>query len=248
VEKIEDDPAEPEKKEEEKTVPHGAFHAEREKRKEAQKRAEELESQVQTLIKDNRAFMEKSKQTETEQSNLEALIEEGDYDSVLRVALKENGELKRRLEALEAGEAKRSELDAEEVAKRSREQYQQRVSTIATDLEKDGFPGFDMFVDKMNTELNQMIADDPDNASYDNDEGYKKIYKERIFPSVKKLFAEQVKEDALEKKRKLKEKANIGKGSGGSPSGETKKDDDENLTTQEQYQRYLKDRETYSHG
>ncbi|MEE9354197.1 MAG: hypothetical protein V3U75_01270 [Methylococcaceae bacterium] len=232
--------------EDEKTVPYGALHAEREKRKEIQKTVGKLEGQVAELIADNKAFMEQGKKADTDETDLEALLEEGNFDDVLKLTLKQNTELKKRMAKLENNDGKRTQADEQTAHEAKQKAVEGRISKITTSLEEDGYPGFDMFVDKMNAELVQMIDDDPDNEALDNDEGYKKIYREKIFPKVKKMFVGQEKENTFEKKRNLKKKANIG--GGGKADPKTKEKDINELSNDEMYADYKKQRALYSHS
>lgn len=218
-----EDPA-PEK-DEEKTVPLGALHEEREKRKGLSKEVIELKDQVKTLIEDNRKFMEQPAKSETETADFSKLLEEGNLEDAMLALHKENQSLRQGQSDLKANDSKRTEHDLVAEQAIQHENFNTQVASIASDLEKEGYPGFDMFVDKMNVELDSMIAEDPDNVSLDNEAGYKRIYKEKVFPKVKAVFAGQVKDDAFAKKKALKEKANLGKGSGKPGKGE-KKDDD----------------------
>lgn len=248
-----DKPEKEDKEDDEKTVPHGAFHEEREKRKKFQKKVEtqgteitELQGQVAELIKDNTAFMEQGKKAEADQTDLEALVEEGDFDEVLKTSLKRNRELEARLARLEDQDTKRMKHDHAEAVDRESERYNSTVSTLNSDLEAEGFPGFDMFVDKMNDELNLMIEDDPDNVSLNNNEGYKKIYKERVFPKVSKMFTGQHKETTFDKKRELKKKANLG--NGGSKPSTPKKESDAGKSSKQLYDEYIAERNKRSNN
>lgn len=224
---------------EERTVPYGALKEERTKRQALQGQVTELESQVRTLIEDNKTFMEQGKKAETDQSNLESLLEDGDFDGALKESLKETTELKKRFDRLEKHDQERTDGDKVKEQSRTNERIENRIKTIDSELEKEGFPGFDMFVDKMNAELDRMIQDDSDNVSLNNDEGFKKIYKENVYPKIKSLFVKQDREDTMDSKRKLKEKANLGKGGRGNALEGGKKND-KDLTTKEMYTDYVK--------
>ena len=242
----EDEPDDKKPEEEEKTVPYGALHAEREKRKEIQKIVGKLEGQVAELIADNKAFMEQGKKAEADETDLESLLEEGNFDDVLKLTLKQNTELKKRMAKLENNDGKRTQADEQTAHEAKQKAVETRISKITTSLDEDGYPGFDMFVDKMNAELVQMIDDDPDNEALDNDDGYKKIYRERIFPKVKKMFVGQEKADTFEKKRDRKKKANIG--GGGKADPKAKEKDINELSNDEMYADYKKQRALYSHS
>ena len=232
--------------EEEKTVPYGALHAEREKRKEIQKIVGKLEGQVAELIADNKAFMEQGKKADIDETDLEALVDEGNFDDVLKLALKQNKEMKVRMSKLENNEGKRTQADEQTAHEAKQDKAAKHISKLTKTLEEEGFPGLDMFVPEVNKELDRLVEDDPDNESLDNDEGYKKIYREHVFPKFKKMFAGQEKADTFEKKRNLKKKANIG--GGGKADPKTKEKDVNELSNDEMYADYKKQRALYSHS
>jgi small-conductance mechanosensitive channel len=196
VEKIEDkeepkkEEVKPEKKEE-KYVPYDALHAERIKRKaeaEARKAAEARAADLEARIKQYQA-----------QDPQEAIT---DYD-------KELMELKRRQKAIEDMEADRIEREKHENAEKLTQDIKNKLIQTNEDLEKEGYPGFQFMKSSVAEELQRLVDEDELNSSLDNPSGWKKIYKERIFPTVASKFESAIKSKTLEDKIALKEKAGL---------------------------------------
>jgi hypothetical protein len=214
-EEVEEKPAE------EKTVPHGAFHEEREKRKAAQKENEELKDQVKTLIKDNREFLEKFKAKEEDTEDIEI----DDYDETLKSVIKQNKTLQAEIDILKQRESTRTETDVSREAQKQQDELNQQVLNVDKKLTEEGFPGFESLHIEVGQELSKLVAEDPDNVRLQNPEGWEKIYKEKVFPKYRKIFTGQDKSETFENKKNLKKNANLS-GGGNKPDSEETKDED----------------------
>ena len=220
----EPEPKDSDKKEpkEEKTVPYDALHAEREKRKLAQAKIRELEENLKALEAKVAAIPNKSQEEESYLTDEE-----------------------RRIKALEASieEIKTKEKTREyELRDMQHGEAQRKLETAVADTDKalaaEGFPGFKFLSNKISEELQKLVKDDPDNIIFDNPEGWKKIYKEKVFPHVKSVFVKAEKEKIMEDKTNAKKDASL-IGSPGQPdktSSPKKEEDDDS------YESYLKRR------
>ena len=231
---IEAKPAKEEEKplSEKKMVPYDALHEERERRKALQMEVEELKYR----------FNQAPKQEKVEVATMEGFDSEGnvtDYEVAMKAILKENMNIKRELDTVkskstvfESNYQNTVKLDAE--AKLAK-----RVETTTKELSEEGFPGFSEFVPLMSAELNKLIAEDRDNVKFDNEAGWKQIYKEKIFPKITNSIGEHIKKDSFELKKALKEKANLATKPGAQPSKPIK---DEEWTKGD----YMKMRQRYN--
>jgi hypothetical protein len=225
---------------EEKTVPYGALKEEREKRKALNGKVDELEDQVKTLIEDNRKFIEQSKSPK-EDDALETIEVDEYMDDTTKLLVEQVKKQQAHIDKLESNDAKRSEDDAFAEQNKAIEAEKKRQSDLTTKLEKEGFPGFNMFVPQINEELGKLITEDPDNESLNNEAGYMQIYKDKVFPKVKDMFAQKAKDEKFAAKKELKKKANLGKGVGGDSSNEKEgKDEDWD------YNDYIEERKKHS--
>ena len=74
----------------------------------------------------------------------------------------------------------------------------------------------------------------------DNPEGWKKIYKEEIYPSIEKIINQKKSEDIIDERIARKKKAALSGNSGGKPVQTKKKDDINELSQKEMHERYMK--------
>jgi hypothetical protein len=160
-----------EKPEEEKTVPLGALHEERQKRKELQRRLDAAEA--------------------AKKENLE--YEQDEYT-----------QLKNRIEVLESQRKRDSE---NQIADKETKLIQQ----VSDELEKEGYPWFkELGADKLRYDFDSMENEDPAYVkSHKNPEGWKKWYKERIFPSIKKVMDKAKQNESMLKKVEAKKNAQL---------------------------------------
>lgn len=200
------------KVEDEKTVPHGAFHEEREKRKAAQRKISTLEDKVREL----------ETQVPAESGEAE---EAGEYLGEDAAKIKN---LEQQLQELQNKENARGRKEEDTRKQGEVDQLKTLVDTTDVQLTKDGFPGFKFMTSQITEELNKLIKDDPDNAYLDNPEGWAKIYRDKVFPEIKGMFVSKDKAAVLGKKKAAKEAAALIGTSGKDTSGASgKKKSDE---------------------
>jgi len=196
------------KTEDEKTVPHGAFHEEREKRKAAQRKISTLEGKVHEL--ENKATQVSDKSEEDPDEYLgEDTVKIKALEKQLQELLDKEGARERK----EEDTRKQGEVD----------QLKTLVDTTDVQLTKDGFPGFKFMTAQITEELNKLIKDDPENAYLDNPEGWAKIYRDKVFPEVKGMFVSKDKAAVLNKKKAAKAAAALIGTSGKDTSGASDK-------------------------
>lgn len=206
------------KKEEKKTVPYDALHEEREKRKLAQSKTRELEEKLKELeAKINSAV----KPPEDEEIYLT------DEEKKLREMEKSLAELKAEKEARERENRQSQERSA-------KERLEKDVADTDKTLMSEGFPGFQFLAPRVGEELAKLIKEDPDNVYLDTPEGWKKIYKEVVFPTVKGIFTQSDKNAMMEEKKAAKTGAGL-VGSPGKSDKPVEKKADEGQT----YEEYL---------
>lgn len=214
-----------EKPQEDKYVPKQALDEERAKRKRLREEKEALENRL-------KAYEEKL----SPQAEPEIII---DYDAEINT-------LKNRVNNFEKLEAQRQEQAREAAAIEQRKKTDDMIREAGIDLAKEGYPGFSKMTGAVIDELQKIMADDPDAAvALDNPDGWKKIYKEIVYPDFKREFTETSKQISLEQKTALKKDANLATSSGKAPS---KKEDDDPDTWDEKRRmtEYLKMRNKYS--
>lgn len=181
---------------EEKTVPYGALKEEREKRKALQRDNEELQKRLQSVLTDFQTYVHGGKDKPEEQAEV---IE--DYDKEI-IELKNL--VKRQAEEITALKGT-YQSDQQQKAKN---EFQQRLNAVDADLLKEGYPGFNQFIGHVQQELQRIAEDDHDEAvKLDNPEGWKKIYKERVFNNLASLFVKKSEDDKKQAKEQAKKDA-----------------------------------------
>jgi hypothetical protein len=203
-----------------KTVPHSAFHAEREKRKLAQAREKAKEEKLELALRE----IEKLKQTVSQPA------EESD-DDYLDDTEKTVRDLKNKIKTLEDWKNSNDKTVVENQKAEKQKNLNARVSGVDNKLSEEGFPGFSVFSTLVGDEISKMISEDADNKVYDTEDGWAEIYKTKVFPKVSKIFTGKDKEEMFEQKQASKEKANLITKPGQVPIKEEAKDD----LTHEQY-------------
>jgi len=81
-----------------------------------------------------------------------------------------------------------------------------RIDSTDISLKDEGYPGFAKFKSLVSEELNKLPEEE--RAEMDNEQGWREIYKETVFPSIKNTFASVSKEEKLAKK--IQDKQNAG--------------------------------------
>lgn len=193
------EPTEPEPK---KDVPHALFHEEREKRKALAARLKEVEDREKAYLDDLQKF-----KTETENLRKKPPLPEGpldDVDGFVKKQAEKISELETEISKIKNIETNRSTVEEKRKQDDFSRKIQEDVAKTNVSLEAEGFPGFEMFKDQVGQEVLKLIAEDPLNKDvYANPDGWKRLYKERVYPSIKSVFTK----DKKGEKEKLKEKA-----------------------------------------
>lgn len=190
---------------EEKTVPYGALKEERDKRKAAQKQIDELQDRLQNVLSDFQNYVKKDNQQQEEPAVID------DYDKEIielkKVVQRQTDELK----------ALRGNFQSEQ-QKMAKAEFDKRLDAVDSDLLKEGYPGFNQFIGHVKQALSQIAEEDMDEAkSLDNPEGWKRIYKERVFNNLSTIFTTKQLADKRSDKESAKKEAqsvvtNPGKG------------------------------------
>jgi len=206
----------------EKTVPLGALKEERDKRKALQTEVRSLKAQINANIeKQQKAIKASTEKKETEGEEIE------DYDSELLALREQIAELKKKI-------SDREEVDEHNAASKRIEDVNVKASNVNQELEKEGFPGFSANKPLVIAHLNQLAQEDPNFSAIsrgvllhelDNPAGWKKIYKEVIFPDMQKAVLGNDKDELIAAKKKLKKQAQLSGNSGGKPQPKSEKEE-----------------------
>jgi len=190
---------EPETKDkEEKTVPLAALHEAREIQKQLRDENKQLKDQMNVLMADNLKILEKLAGNAPEAEDEEI----SDYDRAILDQRKEIKVLKEEINNLKAG----VQTDVHE---RARKSLEDRLSKVNTELEAEGFKGFAQFKPMVVAKLHEL-----NDRSLDNEEGWKKVFKEHVFPLVRDLAVTKKREETNQGKTDLKKKAGLASGPG----------------------------------
>ena len=183
-------------------VPYDALHEERERRKTLQGEVDTLRSQIEKM----------SPPAKEEPATIEGFDANGEvteFEDALKSMRKINLELKRDLEAVKGKSNAIESTFREAKIKEAKGIFEQRITDTATDLVEEGYPGFKEFLPLVKAELDNMTAETPDNESMDNEAGWKKIYKEKVYPKIRASVGDQLRKETIDKKMELKVKANL---------------------------------------
>jgi hypothetical protein len=208
------------------TVPHQAFHAEREKRKEAQLREKEVLQSYQQVAEELKELKAKL-QAETDQAPID------DYEVEIRKNRAEIAELGKQVQQSQ-------EITQAEARRRADKQLADEVKRVDSELSKEGLPGFEALSRVVEGNILAKLQSDPEfQAVYDADptKVWKDTYKNEVYPEAKKVFIAQDKNRLFEEKRKLKESANLSTAPG--KPVEKKNEKPKNEFTYEDYKKEL---------
>ena len=205
-------------------VPYDALHAEREKRKAAQARIRELENERNILLQETRKAQE-------EREKPPEVVE--DYE-------KEILDLRREMKGLRQEiTSQKQSLEFDKQTKQKVE-IESRIAKADRELESEGYPLFTTLQDQVTKEITKMIEDDRENwqdivSEWDTPDGWKKIYKEKVFPFLDGKFKIRYQSASQEEKKDLKKQAAL---TGGSAQKVTPEEKEEEYS----YHDYLKRR------
>tara|TARA_R100000750_G_scaffold5656_1_gene4309 strand:+ start:2605 stop:3543 length:939 start_codon:yes stop_codon:yes gene_type:complete len=222
-------------KTEDKTVPLGALHEERQKRKELQAEVVELKNQVKDMLN-------KERQIDPEEAGDEEYIE--DYDAELIKLKKQNEALTAEVDSIKA-------KDTQSEAEKAQTAFLTKVNKVHEELKTEGFDGFEECTPMIRQHIHGLIMQEPDPQEYiegrklldvDTPEGWKKIYKEEIYPSIKAIINQKKTEELMDERIERKKKAALSGNSGGRPV-QSKKDNINDLSPDEMNKRYMEMRQ-----
>lgn len=200
-----------------KTVPYDALHEERERRKAAQAKARELEERLKTL-----------------EAQLTAKPQEKEDETYLSDEEKRVRSLEKEIAEIKARDRMREEATKQSAMEMARKELDKQVAETDAALAKEGYPGFQFLSNRVGDELRRLVQEDPDNVYLDTPQGWAKIYKEKVYPSIKGVFVHVEKEKLMADKKAAKADAAL-IGSTGQKPPTTKKDDSEGYS----YDEYL---------
>lgn len=148
--------------------------------------------------------------------------------------------LNKKIRSIELMEARREEQARQDAIKEQSKKLDQMVSDVSKSLTAQGYPGFSFLASNVTKELIRINTEDPEEAqSLDNPSGWEKIYKEIVFPKFKDEYETSTKKNLMDKKKDLKESANLSTSSGKAP--QKKDEDDPNTWSKEKmYEEYKK--------
>lgn len=202
-----------------KTVRLEALHEEREKRKGLSVEKKKLEERVKEL--ENQI----AQATQKPSNDSPTADDEFLTTEEIRIAA-----LERKINTMEAKEAELKSRTEKEI-------FHKTLSEVDKALFDEGFPGFTFLSGRVSDELTKLVNEDSDNAYLNNPDGWKKIYKERVFPAVKGLFSDMSKKTVMDGKVAAKTGVALA-GSHGQAPPAPKKASDEGWT----YDQYLEHR------
>lgn len=230
-------PVEPEKElgtpAEEKKEPEPSEKKEQEKENNLKKALDEERSKRKRLREANEALEAKLKGYEARQEPPKEPDPITDYDAELN-------SVKAKLRSIELMEARRVEDEQRRQLREQTEREEAMVKKIDAELAGQGYAGFEFMAGAVTKELYAINAVDPEEAqSLNNPEGWKKIFKEKIYPNFRKQSEEAARKRTLEEKKALKKDANLQTAPGKAPI-KSEDDNPETWSPERRNQEYLK--------
>jgi hypothetical protein len=127
-----------------------------------------------------------------------------DLDGTIGNSLKDIHFLKNEVATLRAQAKQREELDRQIELQKQNATVQRAIDELSEELDAEGFPGFEYFVDEVTRDINEL---GPEKAeSLRNFEGFKEVYRTTTFPKVQRRMNAANNKTILDKRRELKEK------------------------------------------
>jgi hypothetical protein len=172
VEEIQPVQVEETHKTEEKTVPLAALHEERSKHKDTKRKIAELEAKIDQLLTNKPEKPSPSAEDE----------EITDYDREIKTLRAKTRQYESEIESL-----KREFFGDRQ--KREQDSIANQVMSVSSELEKEGMPGFVELEPLVASEIARLWSEDADNQLVypNNPSGWKKVYKDVIFPRFRKI-------------------------------------------------------------
>ena len=197
------DTLESEEKPEDKTVPLGALHESRAETRAAKARITKLEEQLSEVIGNFKTLAEQKKEPEATFDISEPI---DDTDEAIQILRKQNADLA----------AKFKDFSTQQIAEKQAMQVSEQdriIKKTDAELAKEGYSGFNKFAWVVGEEIGK-ITDPDEKAAFQNQEGWKKIYKERVYPSLKTMFTSKDQKEKFLKKDEAAAKADLISNSG----------------------------------
>ena len=189
-------------------VPHAALHEEREKHKVSKSKISELQGQVNVLNE----RLDKMAEGEIEPSE---------------VPNKEIVALKAQVAALQKSQEVFNEAAQKQTVEAEKARIAKLIDTTDKELSDSGMPGFKQFGALVGQEIGKLVEQDEANKHLDYPEGWKKIYKEKVYPTIARLQKQTGIDEHLKKKEAEKEDVNLVPKGGTPPASKKEKSDDD---------------------
>ena len=144
--------------------------------------------------------------------------------------------LERKLADLEQLARKYEASSQRATAQEKQKQLEKQLKAVDSDLLNEGYPGFELAALKVYQKVEAMSIEEPF-KNWNTPDGWKKIYKEYVYPEIAPLFIKKSEEKDREDKKQKKKNAQLAGDSKRLSDG--MKDDSEEEYT---YTDYIKDR------
>ena len=166
----------------------------------------EKESQLNELLQTMKSYITPTKEEE---------VVVGDYEEEIK-------RLKMEIQDIKTWKTSTDETTKNLEKEKNYKELMGRVEKVGKELDDEGHPGFPRFISLVTDELSKL----PDNLrkEMDNEEGWKEIYKNTVFPSIKSIFQSVTKDEKFKVKDEKKTKAQMLGESKGEAITETKKE------------------------
>lgn len=177
-----------------------ALQIERERRKEANKRFNELYEQNEALKREFEALKSKPVQP----------LESTDEDQTDDLSLK--------VQRLESELKKYQQTDEQKAVTEKANAQATFIGTLNSELEAEGYPGFELALTKMNGVIAKLVAEGEYTASETHKaDVLKEIYKEHLFEEIYPKFMKADKDRLMKEKKERKKRANLSSNPGVMP-------------------------------
>jgi hypothetical protein len=225
---------EPEK-EPEKKVALSALHEERSRRKMLSEQVKILEDEKKSLVESVRQYGQRLESLEKKKIQEDPI---DDVEAVIKSQKEEIATLNKRLGDVESRWVSKEKTEEITQAKAKEQELLKQVEEVDLALSKEGFPGFKDLASEVAREVMVKVQEDESNkAVFANPDGWKKLYKEKVYPRIKTAI---IANDKNSKKEELKIKANLIDNPGGAPKS---KEPDEKEDDESSYESYMKMRQ-----
>lgn len=192
------------KPEDVRTVPYGALHEERMKRKDLQREVDDVKAKMNQLIEDNVKLMSKGKEPSEDEY-------EPVYKGELNELRAENFRLKSKIEAVE------NRFQSDDIRKKA-DEVKNMMDKVDQEESASGRPGFSKIGWRLVLdEINEVAKTDPELAeTYRTPDGWKLIHAKK-FPEVQAIYIAQAKKEVFDQKKQAKTGAELVTATGKAP-------------------------------